>query len=61
MKKMKDRAQDALNSIKDGIIAESDIKALQSLIDNYETILEENMFLNVENKQLIERIKRLEG
>ena len=58
---MKDRAQDALNSIKDGIIAESDIKALQSLIDNYETILEENMFLNVENKQLIERIKRLEG
>ena len=57
---MKDKAQDALNSIKNGIIAESDIKTLQSLINMFQEVLEDNAFLNYENKQLIERIKSLE-
>lgn len=57
---MKDRAQDALNSIKNGIIAKSDIKALQDLIDKYQELLEDNELLNKENKQLIDRIIRLE-
>lgn len=57
---MKDKAQDALNSIKNGIIAVSDIETLQSLINIFQEVLEDNAFLNYENKQLIERIKRLE-
>ena len=50
---MKDKAQDALNSIKDGLIAKSDIDALQELIKRYDKLL-------IENKILLERIKRLE-
>ena len=57
---MKDKAQDALNSIKNGIIAVSDIETLQSLINIFQEVLEDNAFLNYENKQLLERIKRLE-
>ena len=46
---------------KEGIIAESDIETLQNLIDIFREVLEDNAFLNYENKQLLERIKRLEG
>ena len=64
---MKNNAQDALNSIKDGIVAKKDIETLQILIDEYQEALDKIEFLNEENKEmlienhiLLERIKHLE-